>query len=203
VDGTVGRHVRLTLPRVIARKAVLVPLLVAAVAGCSGGDPEVVVLPPLPEITARPTPSATPTPDALASAATAATPQGAAAFARYYYEKVVAEALVTLDSGAMRRHSASTCEVCRLQAEAVDRERKTGHRYAGGRIIVRAAEAAPPADGRVAVALVYDAAELRRTDQASPAPTPLAATTGVRLEVTVIRAGEGWKVSAIDPVAPS
>ncbi len=180
----------------IARKAVLLPLLVAAAAGCSGGDSEVVVPPPLPEITAQPTPRATPTPAALPSAARASGREGAAAFARYYYEQVAAKSFTTLDSAPLRALADSSCATCELQADSVDAERGLGHRYEGGQITVRTAVAAPPEGSVYPVNVIYDSAPLRRVDGPADA-TPGSAKIGVALELRVRATASGWKIMDI------
>ncbi len=199
VDGTVGRLVRLRLPRVIARKAVLVPLLVVAASACSGGDPEVVVPPPLPEITGRPTPSAKPTPAALPSAAEQATPQGAAAFVRVFYDAVTAS-LVSLDSTHVRSLSDPTCGTCMAIARAVDEERASGNRYQGGRITRFVAEGVADGPGKVAVAVVYSSQPLQLKPKVGERARTVPGANNSALEVEVRRVGKGWRVFRITRV---
>ncbi len=193
--GYIGPFVRLTLPRVIARKAVLVPLLVAVVAGCSGGDPEVVVPPPLPEITARPTPSASATPAALPSAAHQPTPQGAAAFVRAYYDEV-SRVLVTQDTTRLRDLSAPSCQACSAIIAGVHREKAVGNNYRGGGVTEFEAQAVQEPGNRMAVSVRYSSRRLQRTS-ATGEVDQVPGANGTLLEVLLQRTPSGWLVAEI------
>jgi hypothetical protein len=181
---------------VIVRKAVLVPLLVAAVAGCSGGDPEVVVPPPLPEITAQPTPSATPTPAVLPSAARQATPQGAEAFARYYYA-TLSRAFSTGETTALRTLATSGCQTCARFANSIDASTRSGQRFAGGQITVRAAAAVKRDASLSDVTLRYDSAPLRLLSADGAELRQRAAQLGVTVEMQLRAGRNGWLVDDI------
>lgn len=195
VDGTGGRGVRLTLPRVIVRKAVVVPLFVVAVAGCSGGDPEVTV-PPLPEITTRPTPSASPTAAALPSAARQGTPEGAEAFARYYYA-TLSRAFRSGQTESLRTLASATCKTCARFANSIDEAARSGRKFAGGDISVRAAAAVRRNAAASDVTLQYDSAPLRLLAANGRQLRQRAAQVGVAVEVRLLRRGGGWIVDEI------
>ncbi len=195
VDGTGAGLARLRLPRVIARKAVLVPLLVAAVAGCSGGDPEVTV-PPLPEITARPTPSASASPTALPSAATQQSPQGAEAFARHYYA-TLSRAFSTGETAPLRALATSGCQTCARFANSIDASTRLGQRFAGGQITVRAAAAVKREASLSDVTLRYDSAPLRLLSADGAELRQRAAQLGVTVEMQLRRSRNGWLVDEI------
>ncbi len=183
----------------IVRKAVLVPLLVAAVAGCSGGDPEVTV-PPLPEITARPTPSSTATPAAAPrNAAAAAAKEDASAFAARYYELITR----TQRDGRpelIRAVSSPSCRSCASLASAIERRQHDGQKYRGGAIIVVDSAAPPSAGDQVHVLVVYKAAKLELVDTSGRVLLTRAAVPRAVSEVVVGREGHGWQVHEVTQV---
>ncbi len=76
-----------------------------------------------PSTTASPSSSAT---VAVPPAATKKTPEGAEAFARFYWEKA-SEVLVTNDATTVKSLSATDCSVCRAFSELADKQNATGH----------------------------------------------------------------------------
>lgn len=171
------------------RSVVLVPVLGVLLAGCTGGS--VAAKPStLAPVTASPSPS--PVALEVPEGAKAATPQGAAAFVRFYYEQL-GEAMASLDSGAIKRLSSPTCQECSAIAAALDAERAAGHRYRGGAVTIRSAEAVADSATKTSVTLVYDVAELAPVGGGKVLP----AAMGVRLEVQVERRGESWLVDKI------
>jgi hypothetical protein len=108
-------------------RARLVPALAALAvlaAGCSGGeDPD--VSPTLPPITEAP--SGSPSAEVVPSEATAATPEGAAAFVRFFVGEVQA-GYEALDPERVRRVSTPECETCKRYIETIETVRDQGAR---------------------------------------------------------------------------
>lgn len=177
------------------RYVVLVPVLGLLLAGCSGGeaDPQPSSLPP---VTASPSPTVAAL--EVPPSAQAATPQGAAAFVSYYYEEL-GRAFASLDTTRLRQLSASSCTSCEGLADAIDRERASGRRYAGGEITVRTAEAIQDDPSHASVTLVYDRAELVATGAGASSPRP--GKQGITLDVGVVRSGTTWKIEKINELS--
>lgn len=153
--------------------------------GCSS-EPEPDPLPPVP--TTSPTPVVLPLP----SEAAAATPQGAAAFSRYYMD-VLSEALATGDAAQLRALSDPGCGGCTNFIGAAEGG-EPGERIQDGRFVVAFAEAPPLQDEETIVILRYtrDAGVLLRADgtvAASIAPEP-----ALDAEMRLKRQGTGWIV---------
>jgi len=181
--------------------AVLALGVAALLAGCSG-DPESTptALPPLlPSASPSPSaPSASPVP--LPSEATAATPQGAAAFTRHYFA-VLNEAYRTPDTAALRQLSDPGCNSCSNFIREVDDLRQKGHHYEGGSFVLRSVEAPPVEGGDVVLDVVYANGETRELDaagqQVSSFP-PRSVTPG---QVRLLRRDARWTVRGFRPVS--
>ena len=110
-------------PRVMRSRWVpMVGALVLAVAGCSGsGSDQPKVLPPVPSATVAvsPTPTATAAPVVVPSAAVPATPQGAAAFVRFFYGELNA-AFQDGQGRRIRALSNPICAACNKFASDID-----------------------------------------------------------------------------------
>ncbi|MCW2680350.1 MAG: hypothetical protein JWM62_1751, partial [Frankiales bacterium] len=116
------------------RTLVAAACLVGLVGGCSS-DPKPAPLPPVPS--ASPAPSALPLP----SEAAAETPQGAAAFARYYMD-VITQALSSGDATLLRTLSDADCGGCTNFIGAAEGG-EPGGRIEDARLVVEFAEAPP------------------------------------------------------------
>lgn len=136
-------------------------VLVLLLGACSGSsDPKVL---PLPTLSSTASPS--PTPLVVPSAAAANTPQGAAAFARFYFEQLN-QAFLSLDGSVLRSFAAPGCETCENYAGAVERLRAAGHRLDGGQYKLIFAEAPAFEPGLVTVDLAWRRAAARELDAA-------------------------------------
>ena len=101
----------------------MVGALVLTVAGCSGsGSDQPKVLPPVPSATVAvtATPTTTAAPVVVPSAAVPATPQGAAAFVRFFYGELNG-AFQDGHDERIRRLSDRLCATCNNYANAVRR----------------------------------------------------------------------------------
>lgn len=117
---------------------------------------------------ASPTPSATatPTPTTLATVPAAArpvTPQGAAAFVKFFFQQVD-RAFKLPDSTVLLRWSTSNCKTCSNFAGAAVRLQKDKTHLAEDAILVRSAEAAPVEAGRSLVDVYADFPITREVD---------------------------------------
>ncbi len=97
--------------------------------------------PPVPSATATPIPTPT-TLATVPAAAQPATPQGAAAFVKFFFQQVD-RAFKLADSTVLLRWSASNCKTCANFAGAAVRLQKDETHLAEDAILVRSAEAAP------------------------------------------------------------
>jgi hypothetical protein len=126
---------------------------VVALAGCSS-DPEPQPLPPIE--TSSPSPVALPLP----SEAAADTPEGAAAFARYYLA-LMNKAFPEADATPVREVSDPGCGGCNNLIGAIEEPPAAGERVEGGEYVVDFAEAPPVEGGDVIVELRYSLTEVR------------------------------------------
>ena len=158
-----------------------------ALAGCSD-DPEPRTLPPVES--ASPTPSVVPMP----SEAAAETPEGAAAFARYFFDVVVNDGFSDSDSTRLRVLSHPECGGCNNLIEAVEEDVAPGERIEGGLFDVIFAEAPPVEAGDVIVDLRYAVSELRVLDEDGKVVRRTPAEAAIDAQLRLIRRGSGWVV---------
>lgn len=152
---------------------------------CSA-DPEPEPLPPVPSVS--PTPLMLPLP----SEAAAATPQGAAAFTRYYME-VLSDALASGDAAQLRALSDAGCGGCTNFIGAVEGGRP-GERIEDARIVVEFAEAPPLQDEETIVIFRYkrEAGALLAADGSIVAS--IAPEAPINAEIRLKRRGGSWLV---------
>jgi hypothetical protein len=167
------------------RAAAAVLCVVVALAGCSS-DPEPQPLPPIG--TSSPSPVALPLP----SEAAAETPEGAAAFARYWMQ-VLETALAKGDATQLRRLSDEGCGGCNNLIGAVEGG-EPGETIRGAELVVQFTEAPPVENGETIVTLRYtrQAGELVAADGSTA--TPIAPEGPIDAEMRVRRAGTSWIV---------
>ena len=177
-----------TLRLVILRALCVGIGLGVLLAGCAS-DPEPEPLPPVAAPSASPSLPVVPLP----AEATPATAQGAAAFARYYFDLVNA-GLSTADSAAVREVSDDGCGGCRALIGAIEEEPHPGERVQGGLFEVLFAESPPLVAGGVIVDLQYKVTEVRVLDLRGKVlrRTPATAPTSGQLRLT--HNGDGWTV---------
>lgn len=171
--------------------ALAVGVLLAA---CSS-DPEPDPLPPAPSVS--PTPVVLPLP----SEAAAETPQGAAAFARYYFD-VLNRAFASGDATQVRQLSHPGCDACNNLIGAIEEEPDPQERIEGGDYRIVFAESPPAEAGDVVVEVRYSLTEVRvlRPDGAVVRTKP--AEPGIDAQLRLIRRGSSWIVRGFRNVEP-
>ena len=169
--------------------------LLGALAGCSE---EAAAPPPLPTApTSSPTPVALPVPPE----ATPETPQGAAAFARYYFGEVVNAAYDRLDPTPVQSLSAADCNSCANIVKDIERLRDADLRVAGDRFKVAFAEAAPAeADGSIIVDFRFSSDPYVEKDASGKQVREEPAQKDQDAQVKLMRRGGGWIVAGIRTV---
>lgn len=177
------------------RSALAVVLLSAVLGGCSSQAEEPPPLPPAP--TTSPTPVVLPLP----SEAAAETPQGAAAFTKYYLE-LLNQAFRTRDASAVRRVSDPGCGGCSNLIGAIEEPPEEGRRVEGGEYVVKFAEAPPVENGDVIVELRYSLTELRILDAAGQILDRKPAVQDVDAQMRLLRRGPSWVVAGFRDVQP-
>lgn len=158
-----------------------------AVAGCSA-DPEPEPLPPAP--TTSPTPAALPLP----SEAAAETPEGAAAFARYYLD-LMNRAFESADATAVRQVSDPGCGGCNNLIVAIEEPPEEGERVEGGEYSVDFAEAPPVEGGDVIVELRYSLTEVRVYGPDGQLLRRKDPVEDVDAQMRLLRRGRSWVVA--------
>lgn len=168
--------------------------LAASLVACSD-DSEPRTLPPVPSASS-PTASVP-----MPSEAAAATPEGAAAFARYFFDVVVDEAYAALDAARVEALSTDACDSCKNIVDDVQRLRSAGLSVAGERFKIAFAEAPPPdVDGSVVVDFRFtsDPYVERGADGGVIRQEP--AQVDQDAQVKLVRRGSAWAVEAIRTV---
>lgn len=164
----------------------------AAVAACSADAEQPRTLPPAP--------SASPTAAAALPVPPEATPetaQGAAAFARYFFEQVNA-AYERREPELVRRLSTAECGSCAAVADDVARIRAANHVVEGDRYALTFAEAAPADEnGRIIVDFGYNATPYVERDAENAVVKEFPAESGQEGQAMLIRVDGRWAVEAI------
>lgn len=123
----------------LSRTAAALTLGGLLLSGCSGGaDAKPSVLPTL-----SPTPSATPTLDPVPPAATALTPQGADAFARYFFAQMNI-AFRTSNASLIEALSTPACFTCHNYVASLQDRKRNGEFYDADTFAISDVAAAPP-----------------------------------------------------------
>jgi hypothetical protein len=169
--------------------------------GCFGGSTP----PPATTTTAAvtsPTPSQTTPPPTLPPDATKATPDGAVAFFRYFWD-VYNYSYSALDTTELRRISESTCKFCLDSANAIDARKREGGHYVGGTVTVTTAVAAP---GDVQVGLlvnsVVDQAMSSAVSAGGTIVSSSPAETGLRVDAAVLWKQATWRMLGVKSLNP-
>ena len=171
--------------------------LAFAVGGCSGsGSGNPTVLPPVPSATvvASASPTATAVPVVVPSAAVPATPQGAAAFVRFFYGELNG-AFQDGHDERIRALSDPACGTCNILAGAVQTGRLAGRRILGVSFRPTAVEAAP-ASGGADFVTVLGIVPARRISEKGII-RPLSGGRPFAHTVSLIRRGDAWLVRGI------
>ena len=171
--------------------------LTLASGACGGsGSAKPTVLPPLPSATvvASATPTATAVPVVVPSAAVPATPQGAAAFVRFFYGELNG-AFQDGHDERIRALSDPACGTCNILAGAVQTGRLAGRRILGVSFRPTAIEAAPASRGSQFVT-VLGVVPVRRVSEKGII-RPLSGGRPFAHTVSLIRRGNTWLVRGI------
>lgn len=168
-------------------RAGLVALVCVGLGACSSGDGHGRVLPTL-----APTTSALTSPTPLSNPSTsAATPDGAAAFVRVWFEALNAAAR-SGQAAELRKISSPDCRACTAFANSIESIWRTG-RIEGGVFTVAIAEAGSLDARRSApVTVQYSVTATRQVDSRGKvlkSVPPLAKVIG---DVTVVREADHW-----------
>ena len=177
----------------------MVGALVLTVAGCSGsGSDQPKVLPPVPSATVAvtPTPTTTALPMVVPSAAVPATPQGAAAFARFYFDRLN-EAFRQASPSLTHSFVDPACKTCANFTAAVNRVHIAGDHVVGQVFSVVSAEAAPPSQGFVLVDMFVDLPSTSQVNASGKVVDVSAKQPRLHYSVFLRRVATHWLVRAV------
>jgi hypothetical protein len=148
-------------------------------------------------------PSASPTSSEAAEATPtgidAPTPEGAGAFARYWFT-ALNEAARSGDTATLRSLSDESCETCRLYAESIEDLYGPGGRIEGGVFSLRAAEAPglEPNASEARVTVVFDVTATRQVGADGETLREVPALSAVAAEMLLRRTDSGWVAATLD-----
>lgn len=195
-----------TFPRVIAQRAsavaacLLVSVLLSA---CADDEPGPVALPsvsPAPSVSPS---AAAPSPVAVPVDARAATPQGAAEFARFFYAEVAA-AFQTQSPDRVSSLSLPDCETCRRYVASVRQAQIHNWRIDGGEFRILLAEAPRSgSDGTATVDVAWNFQPAIYYDTSGMKIHEAPAVVGVEETLRLQRRGGSWAVADIVAVTGS
>ena len=183
-----------------------VPIILAgclAASGCSGSDngtPRVLPSLTTPSHTAAPPPSASGVPVIVPSPAIPATPQGAAAFVRFYLDQV-SEAYAKADPGLLEGLSDAECATCARFAESARSLRLDGKHIVGRSVVVVSVEAPAAIGGYVAADVFFDVPSRAVSDGAGHILERLGPRPRAHQTFFVHRRGESWSLRAVKRAA--
>lgn len=171
--------------------------LLAAVllVGCGSEPEQPRTLPPV-----SPAPSASPSAEPeVPPSAQAETPEGAAAFAEFFYQQV-GRAFVEKDPEIIRRLSAPGCEACKLFVDSLTKLRDNNERASAFSFDVVFAEAPAATGTEVRVDVIYNTPDIQRFDSSGKVIYEEPAAQGEQVQMTLIRGGGGWLVQEVQSV---
>lgn len=164
-------------------------------AGCSGDEEQPRTLPPAPS--ASPSPVVLPVPPE----ATPETAQGAAAFARYFFDVVVNSAYGTVDPRQIEVLSTTACNSCDNIVADIERLRDAGLRVYGKRFKLVFAEASPAeSDGSIVVDFRFSSDPYLERDASGATVREEPAQIDQDAQVKLVRRNRAWAVEAIRTV---
>ncbi len=195
----------LTLHSVRTRWVPGVLAVCLAVSSCSGSDkgaPTVLPILPTRSPSPAPTPSVTTSsaPVIVPSPARPATPQGAAAFVRFYLGRVSA-AYATADPGLLEGLSDVACATCARYAESARLLRVDGKHIVGQSVVVVSVEAPAATNGFVAADVFFDVPSRAVADRAGHLIEQLGSRPRAHQPFFLQRRGESWSVRAVKQAA--
>lgn len=168
--------------------------LLAALSGCAGDLERAPTLPPL-TVTPSASPSAQPTPTGI----DAPTPEGATAFARYWYAQLEV-AYVRKDASLVEDLSAEGCNACRAFTESIRQLERDGGRVEGLAFRLRIAEPRLVERDIALVDVVYDAPETVSYDAAGTVDLREPAVMFAEESMQLVRNSSSWLVAQVEPV---
>jgi thiol-disulfide isomerase/thioredoxin len=175
--------------------SVLVLPVLALTACGSDDDPPAATLPPISSST--PTPTATPS--AIPTEATAATPEGAAEFVRFFYERVE-RAYATKNPSLIEALTTPACDTCRRVTDAVAQLQTENASVSNYRLDV-VDVAVPAVSGdmpQVNATVVLNITEFVRLDAAGNETARQPARSNAVQDLVLVRPdGEQWRVQSV------
>lgn len=169
-------------------------------AGCSNdadGDPAPSLAPVTPSSSASPSATAGGGATDVPAEAQAATPEGAAAFGRFFYDSVE-QSFRTLDASTLRAISDPACEICMRYINSVESFARDGYTVEGNDITITDAIAPAGDMSQEARATVFYRNTAGRVLDASGAVVlEEPARDNVVVELVLERADESWTVTEV------
>lgn len=178
--------------RMRTRTSIAGILAAAVLTGC-GSEPEQPQT--LPPVSAAPSPSASAAAQVPPSAQ-AETPEGAAAFARFFYSEV-GRAFAAKDPEIIRRLSAPGCRACDMFVESLTKLRDNNERASDIDFDIVFAEAPAPDGDQVRVDVIYNTDDLQRFDADGKLIYEEKAVQGAQVQMTLVRGGDAWLVQEV------
>jgi hypothetical protein len=188
----------------MCRAAWIVVLTAALLSGCNSDAAEPAPLPSvdasgLAESSPSPSPSPTPAVEAVPPAAQEPTPDGAAAFARFFYAAVT-RGYAEKDPEVVQQLSAPGCSACERFVASMTALRDDGETVTPVVYNIVSAEA-PGFDGTKArVDVMYNSPEIVRRDRSGNIIRTEPDVTGFLEQLTLVRGPSGWLVQGVDVV---
>lgn len=175
------------------RVRLIAPLLVVLLlaAACGGDEEQPRALPSVAPTTA-PTPTAAPVP----TEAQAETPEGAAAFARFWYDQI-SLAFETGDPLVLERLSAPGCVACQTYVASVASLRDQGERVDFDLEIVAANAPASNGTDQTIVTVIYNSNGSIRYSASGEVIAQEPARTNAEQTLTLSRVGATWQVQEV------
>lgn len=166
------------------RRQLVLTLLVALLVGCGQEAPA-----SLPRLTPSPV-----TTTAVPNAAEAETPQGAAAFVRFWYAEIT-RAWSLRDASIVERLSAPGCLVCQRYIDSMKGTLARGERVSPVLFNLSLVEAQGLTGKTTRVSVIYSHPPVRRFDSSGRQLTVSKARQGVQETRDLVRNGRSWLVT--------
>jgi predicted lipid-binding transport protein (Tim44 family) len=161
----------------------------AVVSACGGSSGEPRTAPP---VSTSPASASTPSPEATGIDAPG--PQGAAAFARFFYAQIQ-RAFETGDVSVLQKYSRSECETCQNFISSVNGTRAAGGRVEGYKITVLTAVAPADTGATARVDIVRNSTESIEYDKHGKVVDRAAGHKGIEEQMNLVRVNNSWQVS--------
>jgi hypothetical protein len=124
---------------------------------------------------------------------------GAQAFAVFFIE-TIDWAFATMSGAYIRHVSVPTCLGCRAFAQGVERARRAGHRYVGGRFSITGARVDLYASSHATVIVRYDSLSFEEVGRNGRGVEGEPAQRGARFAVDIVWQGSEWKSRGLSVV---